>query len=88
MESGAGAVRFCSAEKGGLFLADQPAIFNRGCVSAERVALTREWCVCDGNRERREGASCLQSCNNRAEQQQHRVTARALRSPSLTHTLT
>lgn len=31
-------VRFCSAEKGGLFLADQPAIFNRGCVSAEREA--------------------------------------------------
>lgn len=30
--NGAGAVRFCSAKKGGLFLADQPAILTRGIV--------------------------------------------------------
>lgn len=28
--SGAGAARFCSAEKGGLFFADQPAILTGG----------------------------------------------------------
>lgn len=68
---------FC--RKRGLVLCRSACHFNRGCASAKREADTGV--VWDGSRERREGASCLQSCHSRAEQQ-HRATLRRVRSPS------
>lgn len=42
--SGTGAVRFCSAEKGGLFLADQPAILTGGVLApSERLDTGVGW---------------------------------------------
>lgn len=58
-----GAVCFCSAEKGGLFLVDQPAILTGGVCERRVRGLTAVW---DGSRECSEGASCLQSCHSRA----------------------
>lgn len=58
--SGAGPVHFCSAEKGGLFFVDHPAIFNRGLSECRARRPTRHSVGGVGWDQREEGHDVVQ----------------------------